>query len=267
MHRIARTLVLLILTCAVAAPGAARPLSARTWVDAHGVRWTETVTSWSDDAPGVQPALADEDAEAAEADEATPGGGDRLVAASGSSIAPVRARAPLARFGPFAVLDAGHALLTRETSTDAPRHFTRMMAAYPGIRTLELVDCPGTIDDNANLVLGRMIHDRGLATDVPPGGSVRSGAVDLFLAGVRRTAAADATFAVHAWMDEDGLRPTNFAPDSPVNRKYVRFYHLIGGMAPATAAAFYDLTNSVPNERALWLSVDDIARYAAIEVR
>ncbi|WP_408588215.1 hypothetical protein [Novosphingobium sp.] len=178
-----------------------------------------------------------------------------------------QAQVPIAQFGPFLVIDRTRAMLVRETDTSAPRHFVRMMASFPTIRVLEFRDCPGTLDDNANLVLGRMIHERGLATDVPPGGSVRSGAVDLFLAGVRRTAAADATFAVHAWLDEDGLRPTSFAPDSPVNRKYVQFYREMGGMAPDAAAAFYDLTNSVPNEQALWLSVRDIARFAVIDIR
>jgi len=51
-----------------------------------------------------------------------------------------------------------------------------MLNAYPGIRTIEFVECPGTLDDVANLQLGRMIRARGLDTDVPDGGSVRSGA-------------------------------------------------------------------------------------------
>lgn len=252
------------------ASAAGHEVSTRSWIDGHGVRWTETTESFADE-PGVRSALGGDGGEEQEDFDPGPIMADRFVATRPAAQGLAQARpphgAPLASFGPFAVLDSQRAILMRETDTSAPRDFARMLAAYPGIRVLELFDCPGTLDDNANLVLGRMIHQRGIETVVPPGGSVRSGAVDLFLAGVRRTAAADAEFAVHAWLDEDGLRPTNFSPSSPVNRKYVVFYHQAGGMPLTTAKAFYDLTNSVPNERALWLSPRDISRYAAIEVR
>lgn len=245
----------------------AHEISTRSWIDASGVRWTETVETWTDD-PGLGEAIdpdAGDPSDAASSPSKTESG-DRLVDVGTSAWSTAPTPAPAARFGPFVVLDAGHAMLVRETDTSAPRQFARMLAAYPGIRVLEFRDCPGTLDDNANLVLGRMIHQRGIETVVPAGGSVRSGAVDLFLAGVRRIAAADAEFAVHAWLDEDGLRPTSFAPTAPINRRYVVFYHEAGGMPLPTAKAFYDLTNSVPNERALWLTPRDIARYAAIEI-
>ena len=81
-----------------------------------------------------------------------------------------------------------------------------------------MVECPGTDDDRANLRLGLMIHARGMTTHVPPGGSVRSGAVELFLAGAQRIADPGAEFAVHSWSDEFGLEPRDYAPDSPENR-------------------------------------------------
>ncbi|WP_225207046.1 hypothetical protein [Novosphingobium huizhouense] len=268
-----RTLAIALCLHAAVAPALARDISTRTWIDGHGVRWTETVEAWSDEQPGIGAGIDEDDPgatrdwPAAEAGD----GGDRLVASSPAAAGRNDAVQPgtrfLAKFGPFVVLDPARALLARETDTDAPRQFARMLAAYPRIRVLELRDCPGTVDDNANLVLGRMIHQRGLETVVPPGGSVRSGAVDLFLAGVQRTAAADSEFAVHAWLDDDGMRPGSFAPSSPVNRKYVVFYHEAGGMPLATASAFYALTNSVPNEQALWLTPRDLARYARIAVR
>ena len=125
-------------------------------------------------------------------------------------------------------------------------------------------DCPGTIDDSANLRLGRMIRASGMITHVPDHGSVRSGAVELFLAGVSRTAAADAEFAVHAWRDEDGHEPADFAADDPVNRGYVAYYREMG-LSPERAAQFYALTNSVPNDRVLILHPADVARYAALD--
>ena len=69
-------------------------------------------------------------------------------------------------------------------------------SAFAGLDPVTLVEW--TEDDGANLRLGRMIRARGIATYVPAGGSVRSGGVELFLAGARRFADPDAEFAVHA---------------------------------------------------------------------
>ena len=138
-----------------------------------------------------------------------------------------------------------------------------MLRAFPAIRVLELVDCPGTYDDAANLRLGRMIRAHALTTDVPRGGSVRSGAVDLFVAGIIRHAAPDADFGVHAWQDDIGRGPGDFAADAPVNRAYLAYYHAMG-MDLRTAAAFYALTNSAPNTGVRWLHTADIARFVPL---
>lgn len=237
-------LALLLLLIAAATPAAAQQVRVRQWTDAQGVVWTETTT-----------------VEVVGAEEMAPGrrGSDRFVAAEAPATIP-----GLARFGPFVVLDRTRAALVAQTDGASPAAFARMMAAYPGIAVLTMIDCPGTVDDTANLALGRMIRARGLATEVPPGGSVRSGAVELFLAGARRHAAPDAEFAVHAWEDEQGRSPRDFAPEAGPNRLYLDYYRAMG-LPPEKAGAFYALTNSVPNSRVLWLTTADIARYAAVE--
>lgn len=215
---------------------AQRQVTTRTWVE-NGVTWTETtVTETIEEAPGSE----------------------RIVGSHAPS-----SPAGIAAFGPFRVLDRGRAALVAETDSGSPAAFEAMLRLFPQIRTIEMADCPGTLDDVANLRLGRMIRGRGIATHVPPGGSVRSGAVELFLAGAVRTAAPDAEFAVHSWLDEDGRQARDFAAGAPVNRSYLSYYQDMG-MTAQEAARFYALTNSVPHERALWLRTADIARYAAI---
>eukprot|EP01042_Synura_sphagnicola_P026817 gene26817-34650_t len=107
-----------------------------------------------------------------------------------------------------------------------------------------------------------MIRAHALTTDVPRGGSVRSGAVDVFGAGIIRHAAPDADFGVHAWQDDIGRGPGDFAADAPVNRAYLAYYHAMG-MDLRTAAAFYALTNSAPNTGVRWLHTADIARFVS----
>jgi hypothetical protein len=162
-------------------------------------------------------------------------------------------QAAIAAFGPFRVLDAGTAALVDVTDGASPAQFAAMMRAFPAIATLRFHDCPGTQDDIANLQLGRMIRARGLAVEVPAGGSVRSGAVELVLAGSRLAIADEAEFAVHGWIDEDGFGAQDYPADSAEHRKYLSYYRDMG-LAAADAERFYAMTNSVPFDSARWLT-------------
>lgn len=174
--------------------------------------------------------------------------------------------AGIARFGPFRVIDGKRAALVASTDAGSPQAFAAMLAAFPELEVIEFADAPGTSHDLANLRLGRAIRAAGLATHVPAGGSARSGAVELFLAGTRRTVEPGALFAVHSWRDERGREPADFAPDAPENRLYLDYYAEMG-MTDADARAFYAMTNSVPHAGALWLEGKDMARWIAPDAR
>ncbi len=208
---------------------------------------------------GASPALADTVVETVEVTEVvSTGGSERFV---------VTAHAPLpqgiARFGPFRVLDGSRAALVDVTDAHSPAQFEAMLRAFPGISLIEMIDCPGTEDDRANLKLGRMIHARQITTYVPQGGSVRSGGVELFLAGKQRIADPGAEFAVHSWADEDGREAKDYPADAPENRAYLDYYAEMG-MTAAQAKAFYAMTNSVPFDDARWLTANDIAQWVAL---
>ncbi len=160
-----------------------------------------------------------------------------------------------AAYGPFRLLDEQRAALVDATDSASPRQFEAMLRDHPGVKVLEMIECPGTDDDTANLRLGRLIRARGIATHVPDGGSVRSGAVELFLAGTQRIIDDGAEFAVHAWRDSDGREPGDYGVDLPYNRAYLDYYREMG---LARAQAFYDMTNAVPNADARWLTAQDM---------
>lgn len=193
------------------------------------------------------PAQADSvyDAVAARAEH----GGVRFI-----STAVVHAEATaLAKFGPFRVLDDQTAALVDVTDEKSPAQFQAMVRAYPELATLRFIESPGTYDDRANLRLGRLIRAAGLATEVPADGSVRSGGVELVLAGVTHTIDDRAEFAVHAWQDEDGYQANEYAATAAPNAKYLVYYREMG-LAPDVATSFYAMTNSVPFEQARWLT-------------
>lgn len=182
-------------------------------------------------------------------EEWTEGGADRFVPGAGDALPQGEA------FGPFRVLDGTRAALVDATDSASPRQFAAMLARHPGIATIEMVECPGTDDDVANLALGRMIRARGIATHVPANGSVRSGAVELFLAGATRRIDDGAEFAVHSWRDSNGREADDFAAGAGPHRAYLDYYREMGVRQPR---AFYAVTNAVANADARWLTAQDM---------
>lgn len=165
------------------------------------------------------------------------------------------------RFGPFTVVNSHVATLVDAIDSDSPAEFARLLAAYPAIKTIEMIDCPGTVDDEANLTIARMIRARGLNTHVPAGGSVRSGGVELFLAGVKRTAARGAEFGVHSWSDDEGHEAKDVPANDPVHTDYINFYQAMG-LAPPLARAFYAFTNAAaPSSGVHYMTPAELSRF------
>lgn len=162
-------------------------------------------------------------------------------------------REALATYGPFRVLDESTAALVGVTDSRSPAWFRAMLRDYPHLDTLRFVECPGTYDDHANLALGRLIRAAGMTAHVPAGGSVRSGAVELMLAGASLTIDDGAEFAVHAWLDEYGRGAADYAADSSEHRKYFAYYREMG-MGAEQAVSFYAMTNATPFEQPRWLT-------------
>ena len=234
MRKLRSTINALLVLCFAAS----LPLSARA----------ETITT------EVEVYEINEPADAAD----TGGTTERFVANAFSD--PVPSHKPLASFGPFHMVTADRAELIGSIETETPAQFSALLKSFPGLKQIDMVECPGTGDDEANLALARMVRRAGVTTYVPNGGSVRSGGVELFLAGAHRKADIGAEFAVHSWRDEDGMEAEDFAANDPVHLAYLAYYREMG-MTDAKARAFYAMTNSAPNDDALYLKSNDIAAY------
>jgi hypothetical protein len=173
----------------------------------------------------------------------------------------VRSANAIAQFGPFSVIDAQTVEMNGTIDSTTPGVFRRMIAAYPDVRTIRMLECPGSVDDDANLSLSRMVRRAGINTHVPRGGSIRSGGVEFFLAGVKRTVEPGAEFGVHSWQDEDGREATEYAPTDPVHSAYINFY-VDMGLNRETARSFYNFTNAAaPADGVYYMKPTELARY------
>jgi hypothetical protein len=234
MRSVVKTLILFLAF--FTAPVSAQVLSVETYVE----EWSEAQQQWV----RIEDQVEDQAAE----------GANRL-APPPVKTAPLGES--LAQYGPFRVIDQDHAEMVGVTDRASPAQFAAMLRDFPALTTLKLVEAPGTDDDRANMKVGRMIRAAGIDTHVPNGGSVRSGAVELFLAGANRRIDDGAEFAVHSWIDAKGRQPQDFAMDATPNRMYLDYYREMG-MTSDEAKAFYAMTNSVAYTDAKWLTAQDM---------
>ncbi len=209
----------------------------------------------------VEPVSAPAETVSVETAQAEPerGGSERVV-----GPLPLQPAAGREIYGPFRILDQSSAAMVGVTDERTPAAFDAMLRDHPGIVRIEMVECPGTEDDRANLRLGRMIRARGIAMHVPADGWVASGAVDLFLAGTARSAEPSAQFAVHSWEDDTGRGPDDYSPDAPKNRAYIDYYRTMG-LSERDARAFYAMTNSAPFSRPRELTAADITQWTRLQ--
>lgn len=166
----------------------------------------------------------------------------------------------LGRYGPFYVMGADTVQMVGVVDARTPSQFKAMVTAHPGLKTLVLKEVPGTEDDDANLALARLVRKQGMETRVPADGSVRSGGVELFLAGTKRLAEPGAELGVHSWQDEDGREAKDYPANAPIHLAYINYYKEMG-FSPEKAQDFYAFTNKSPFSDIHYMSRDEIAQY------
>ena len=119
------------------------------------------------------------------------------------------------------------AVMTGDLRSNATSRFERLFEEYPDLEWIELLDCPGSLDDDAVAEAGRLVREEGINTRVPSDGEIYSGAVDLFIAGVEREYVEGGVVGVHSW--SDGIvEGTDLEMDAPVHRLYLEYYNDMG---------------------------------------
>jgi hypothetical protein len=168
--------------------------------------------------------------------------------------------APGKRYGPFRVIDDRTIELNGVIDDQSPTQFRRLRAAYPHIQKMVMVECPGSEDDDANLALARMVRAANIQTHVPSHGSIRSGGVELYLAGVKRSYDKGAQFGVHSWKDDTGREARDYAPTHTVHAAYLNYYKEVG-FDPEKAKAFYSFTNKTGFDGIHYMTPVELAQF------
>jgi len=140
--------------------------------------------------------------------------------------------------------------------------FDQVQAAFnrhPEIDTLVLTAMPGSVDDETTFEMGRWLRLRGVKTHLLSNSVIASGAVDLFLSGVERTAEIGAQLGVHSW--SDGRQDAKDLPRDHhghrLNASYIE--EMLG------VDTFYWFTiDAAPSEDLHWLETSEVDHFALL---
>ncbi len=147
-----------------------------------------------------------------------------------------------------------------EITSRTPAKFERVVTENPQVTTVVQTLMQGSLDDEAVLRMGYFLRAQGLNTHLTRQSEIYSGAVDLFLAGIRRTMAPGAVIGVHSWADgfDDGINYSRDAQEHQGNVAYTK--------AMLGDDAFYWFTlRAAPSDGIHEMTRAEIARFGLLK--
>ena len=146
------------------------------------------------------------------------------------------------------------------TNSMSVAQVARFLDDNPDLETLVLGYMPGTSDADMNLRIARDIRRRGMHTHLTKRSYIASGAVDLFLAGTKRTMECGARIGVHSWSSYDGTYYPAVIGRDPRQKTHEKFLSEMG-----IDQAFYVFTReAAPPQDIYLLKPADIERFGLL---
>ncbi len=141
------------------------------------------------------------------------------------------------QFGLFKVLKDNKTVeMDGDIRTKTLKDFNELQGMYSNIKTINIKNCDGSLDDTANLKMSLKVHQSGINIHLMDNAEIASGGVDFFLAGVKRTRTllgwgwricyglsqrSRKSFALYKVLCFDRVYPKT-------SRRFLLFYHLCG---------------------------------------
>lgn len=156
-------------------------------------------------------------------------------------------------------VDGNTAVMTGDLRSNAKQRLENLLQEHPEIEWIELLDCPGSLDDDAVAEAGRFVREQGVNTRVPADGEIYSGAVDFFIAGVERQYQDGGVVGVHSWSD-GRVEGADLPEDARVHNLYLDYYEDMG-----ISTEFYWFTlNAASYDGMYEMTRDEMVQYGLI---
>ncbi len=164
------------------------------------------------------------------------------------------------QFGIFKVINDTSVELNGTINSASLNNFNALIKAYPNVRTINMVNCDGSSDDEVNLRLSKLVYDRETSIHINDNGSIASGGTDFFLAGTSRTKGNNTRIGVHSWSDGSN-EATDFAVGHANHLPYINYYVSIGFTQEQAEAFYYFTINAAPASSIHWMTDAEIEQY------
>tara|TARA_B100000780_G_scaffold262742_1_gene216115 strand:+ start:12532 stop:13122 length:591 start_codon:yes stop_codon:yes gene_type:complete len=166
----------------------------------------------------------------------------------------------LTRYGIFHVKNDSTVTMNGVIGGRTDNQFNNLLKNHTNLRWIELGYCPGSKDDEVNLVVAKQMHDLGINTQVSSASEIASGAVDFFLAGNKRIVNSGAQIGVHSWAGDNKV-PAELKVDAIEHDLYINFYKSVG-MSDSEAREFYFFTIlSAESNDIHWMTSEEIKHF------
>ncbi len=156
-------------------------------------------------------------------------------------------------------IEGDTAYLNGDLGSITYRQVRHLIENHPEVVRIVFERVPGSVNDEVNVLTGRLVRNAGYATELLPQSVISSGGVDLFLAGEERVVADGARIGVHSWGDPGGdTEPADLPRDHPAHAHHVSYFSEImpNGVEfyfyTLRAAAFEDIHWMAPGEISHW---------------
>ncbi len=142
-----------------------------------------------------------------------------------------------------------------------PSDVQNLIDNHPDVSTIVMLACPGSEDDQANLLAATRIYEQGYKMFLPLNGWIASGATDMFLAGSTRVVElTDDPVGVHSW--SDGINEaTDFPVGHPNHQPYIDYYISVGFSEQEAADFYYFTINAAPAQGIHWMTESELDQY------
>ena len=166
------------------------------------------------------------------------------------------------KFGIFKVINDTTAEMNGVINGSTPRNFNRLIRNYPNIKVINMLDCPGSMNDEANLQVSRTMHDKGISFHLFSTSVIASGAVDMYVGGLRRTRDAGSKIGVHSWGGEPGDPiATEYPADHEVHQLYINYYVSVGFTQQESEDFYFFTINAALADDIYWMTDTEIEQY------
>ncbi len=165
------------------------------------------------------------------------------------------------QFGIFKVLDDKTTVeMNGVIGSASLSNFNNLLKAYPNIKKINIKNGPGSKDDEINLKLSLKVHQKGINIHLLDNTEIASGAVDFFLAGVKRTRGKNTKIGVHSW-GTDQEKATDFPKGHKYHLPYINYYTNVGFTQKQAEDFYYFTIYAASPDGIHWMTEQEIVKY------